>query len=306
MTLPLSAWLIFRPFNWVFKRGSKVYGSGVGQIVNLRVFAVLMYLALLLSTYFVFQKVPPGFVPSQDKQYLISFAQLPNGATLDRTEKVIREMSDIALKQPGVESSVAFPGLSINGFINSPSAGIVFVTLKPFEERKVAGPIDLNSAMAGLGEEDARPVRPRDRAGAADEIFRHQGRLCHHPGAAAGQRPRHRRRLQASGGGPHRQRLRGAGRRDEAGHGQGDKVAGVQPGRGRTAFHALPGQRLPQLNVDLDRTKAQQLGVNVQDVFDTLQIYLGSLYINDFNKFGRVYQVVAQADRQYRSSRTTS
>ena len=74
-------------------------------------------------------------MPTQDKQYLVSFAQLPDGATLDRTESVIREMSDIAMKEPGVDGAVAFPGLSINGFINSPSAGIVFVTLKPFDER---------------------------------------------------------------------------------------------------------------------------------------------------------------------------
>jgi multidrug efflux pump len=80
--------------------------------------------------------VPGGFVPAQDKQYLVGFAQLPSGASLDRTEAVIRRMGEIALKQPGVESAVAFPGLSINGFTNSSSAGIVFVTLKPFAERK--------------------------------------------------------------------------------------------------------------------------------------------------------------------------
>ena len=81
--------------------------------------ALVVYAVLLACTYFGFQLVPPGFVPTQDKQYLVSFAQLPDGATLDRTEAVIRQMSDIALKEPGVESAVAFPGLSINGFINS-------------------------------------------------------------------------------------------------------------------------------------------------------------------------------------------
>ena len=91
---------------------------------------------LLGATYVGFQMVAPGFVPIQDKQYLVSFAQLPDGATLDRTEKVIREMSDIAMKEPGVDHAVSFPGLSINGFINSASSGIVFVTLKSFEERR--------------------------------------------------------------------------------------------------------------------------------------------------------------------------
>ena len=104
----------------------------------------------------LFQAVPGGFVPAQDKQYLVGFAQLPDGATLDRTEDVIRRMSDIALKQPGVENAVAFPGLSINGFTNSSNAGIVFATLKPFEERKApdlsGGAIarQLNQKFAGI------------------------------------------------------------------------------------------------------------------------------------------------------------
>src|SRR5207244_12555742 len=104
--------------------------------------------------YVGFEHVPPGFVPVQDKQYLVSFAQLPDGATLERTEKVIREMSDIALHEPGVESAVAFPGLSINGFINSASAGIVFVTLKPFDQRSESGMAiaqSLQQKFGGIG-----------------------------------------------------------------------------------------------------------------------------------------------------------
>src|SRR5690606_13644109 len=93
------------------------------------------YLALVVVAFGLFKIVPPGFVPSQDKQYLIGFAQLPDGATLDRTEEVIRRMSEIAMKQPSVENAVAFPGLSIAGFSNSASAGIVFAALKPFRER---------------------------------------------------------------------------------------------------------------------------------------------------------------------------
>jgi multidrug efflux pump len=97
--------------------------------------ALGVYAALIAGTWFAFQKVPPGFVPVQDKSYLVCFAQLPDGANLERTEKVIRQMTDIALKEPGVRNSVAFPGLSINGFINSPSAGIAFLGLTPFEAR---------------------------------------------------------------------------------------------------------------------------------------------------------------------------
>jgi multidrug efflux pump len=95
-----------------------------------------VYAVLLALTAGLAWVVPGGFVPAQDKQYLIGFAQLPSGASLDRTEAVIRQMGEIALAQPGVESAVAFPGLSINGFTNSSSAGIVFATLKPFAERR--------------------------------------------------------------------------------------------------------------------------------------------------------------------------
>ena len=97
--------------------------------------AVVVYAGLVGLTAVGFTQVPTGFVPTQDKEYLVAFAQLPDGASLDRTEAVIRKMTDIALKHPGVANSVAFPGLSINGFVNAPNAGIVFVVLKPFEER---------------------------------------------------------------------------------------------------------------------------------------------------------------------------
>jgi hypothetical protein len=126
----------FRWFDRSFKAGARKYEGAVARVLDHKTIALIVYLVLIGLTWFAFQKVPQGFVPSQDKQYLVGFAQLPDGATLDRTEDVIRRMSDIALKQPGVESAVAFPGLSISGFTNSSNAGIVFVTLKPFAERK--------------------------------------------------------------------------------------------------------------------------------------------------------------------------
>src|SRR5690606_20047694 len=122
-------WL-FRGFNALFRRGTESYGNGVRGVLSRKALGFGVYLALVIAAFGLFRIVPPGFVPSQDKQYLIGFAQLPDGATLDRTEEVIRRMSDIAMSQPGVESAVAFPGLSIAGFSNSASAGIVFATLK--------------------------------------------------------------------------------------------------------------------------------------------------------------------------------
>jgi multidrug efflux pump len=270
----------FRGFNRVFVRSSKIYGQGVGRIMGLRAFALVIYLALLAGTYFLFQVVPPGFVPTQDKQYLVSFVQLPNGATLDRTEAVIRQMSDIALKEPGVESAVAFPGLSINGFINSSSAGIVFVTLKDFDQRKTP---DLSGTAI------AQTLQRKYGAVKDGFVIVVPAPPVQGLGTVAGFK------LQVED-------------RTDLGYEALDAAMQQVVAKARQAPELNPftvftsyNIAVPQLNVDLDRTKAQQLGVDVQDVFDTMQIYLGSLYINDFNKFGRTYQVIAQADRQFRS-----
>ena len=148
----------FRGFNKAFTRSSDNYSGTVTKVISGKAAVMGLYVVLVGVTAFLFQQVPSGFVPGQDKQYLVGFSRLPDGAALDRTEEVIRKMSDIALTQPGVESSVAFPGLSIAGFTNSSNAGIVFSTLKPFDERK--GPAlsgnaiaaDLNKKYAGIQE----------------------------------------------------------------------------------------------------------------------------------------------------------
>jgi multidrug efflux pump len=268
----------FQGFNRVFHGGSVRYGRSVTAILGRKSLALMVYALLLGATYLGFQQVPPGFVPTQDKQYLVSFAQLPDGATLERTESVIREMSEIALKEPGVESAVSFPGLSINGFINSPSAGIVFVILKPFEERQTAdlsgGAISQRLQQKYLGLQDAFVA-----------IFP--------PPPVQG--------LGTIGG----FKLQIEDRTDQGYEALDTALKAVQA----KAAHAPELSRVfssykisaPQLYADLDRTRAAQLGLDVQDVFDTMQIYLGSLYINDFNRFGRTYQVIAQADRQFRS-----
>src|SRR5204863_117346 len=126
----------FRPFNRFFDWASQKYSNGVARLIRLSAIALLVYGGLLAFTGFSFKQIPTGFVPTQDKQYLIAFAQLPSASSLDRTDAVIRKMSEIAMKRPGADYAVAFPGLSINGFTNSPNSGIVFVRLKPFDERK--------------------------------------------------------------------------------------------------------------------------------------------------------------------------
>ena len=268
----------FGLFNRVFQRGSNGYGKGVGSILTRKSGALVVYGALLVATVVLFRLVPPGFVPIQDKQYLVSFAQLPQGATLDSTEKVIRQMSDIALKDPAVEGAVAFPGLSINGFINSPSAGIVFETLKPFDQRGTK-----DSGMAVAQRLQAK------FAGINDAII-----AIFPPPPVQG--------LGTIGG----FKLQVEDRTD-----QGDAALAKAMQQIQMKAHQDPALAgvfsnfsigVPQLFAHLDRTKAQQLGVDVQDVFSTMQTYLGSVYINDFNRFGRTYEVIAQADTPFRAS----
>jgi multidrug efflux pump len=268
----------FSLFNRAFQTGSSRYGKGVTGILGRKSAALVVYALLLGATVFGFQLVPPGFVPTQDKQYLVSFAQLPDGATLDRTENVIRQMSDIAMKEPGVDHAVAFPGLSINGFINSASSGIVFVTLKPFEERRSAD-------LSGMAISQKLQAKYAGLKEAYIAIFP--------PPPVQGMGTIGGFKLQVED-------------RTDLGYDALDQVmktVQMKAAKVPELAGVFSGYKVsvPQLYADLDRTKAMQLGVDVQDVFDSMQIYLGSQYVNDFNKFGRTYQVVAQADSQFRS-----
>ncbi|QET04612.1 MULTISPECIES: efflux RND transporter permease subunit [Cupriavidus] len=269
----------FKRFNRFFHRSSENYGKGVTGVIGRKTAVFGVYAVLLVATWGIFQMVPKGFVPAQDKQYLVSFAKLPDGATLDRTEDVIRRMSEIALKQPGVESAVAFPGLSINGFVNSPSQGIVFATLKPFDERKSK---DLS------GDAIAAALNQKYGAGIQDAFI-----AVFPPPPVQG--------LGTIGG--FKMMIED---RQALGYDALFDATNAFLGKAR-ATPELAGLfsnyqiNVPQLDVQLDRVKAKQLGVPVTDVFDTLQTYLGSTYANDFNKFGRTYQVKVQADAQFRA-----
>ncbi|MEP6484035.1 MAG: multidrug efflux RND transporter permease subunit [Rudaea sp.] len=269
-------WL-FRPFNRFFARAANGYVATVGRVLRKSGIAVFVYIGLIALTAFGFAHTPSGFVPAQDKQYLVGFAQLPDAATLDRTQAVIKRMTDIALKTPGVESVPAFPGLSINGFTNAPNSGIAFTPLKPFDERrdasKSAGAIamSLNQQFSqiqdafiaifppppvnGLGTIGGFKLQIEDRSNfGADELYKQIQNVI----AKASKRP---------------------------------ELAGVFSG-----FQV----NVPQIEVDVDREKAKSAGVALQDVYDTMQMYLGALYINDFNRFGRTYQVNAQAEPSFR------
>jgi hydrophobe/amphiphile efflux-1 (HAE1) family protein/NodT family efflux transporter outer membrane factor (OMF) lipoprotein len=267
----------FGPFNRIFAWAGDKYSAGVGRVLRKSVVALVVYGGLVALTGWSFNKVPTGFVPTQDKQYLVAFAQLPDAASLDRTEAVIRRMSDIGLKQPGVESAVAFPGLSISGFSVSPNEGIVFFCLKPFEERassQLSGPAiaaALNQQFAGIQDAFilAVPPPPVNGLGTIGGF-----KLYVEDRADLGYDALY-------------QNLQGV-------IGKSYQTPGLD-----SVFSTFT-VNVPQLDADIDRVKAKQEGVPLQNLFETMQIYLGSLYVNDFNRFGRTYQVVAQADAQFR------
>jgi len=268
---------VFRPFNRFFARASHGYVGAVTRVLRAGSIALIVYGGLLLLTWAGFAHTPSGFVPPQDKQYLVAYAQLPDAATLDRTESVIRRMSSAALVTPGIESVPAFPGLSINGFTNATNAGIAFTPLKPFEQRR--DPSLSASAIAaslraqygkiqdayiavfppppvqGLGTIGGFKLQIEDRGNLGpDELYRQTQNLI----AKSRQRP---------------------------------ELAGLFSG-----FQV----NVPQIQVDVDREKAKAAGVALQDLYDTMQVYLGALYVNDFNRFGRTYQVNAQAEPGFR------
>jgi hydrophobe/amphiphile efflux-1 (HAE1) family protein len=270
---------IFRPFNRAFTAGSARYGSAVARVIRRGGIALVVYAGLVGLTLLGFAKVPHGFVPTQDKQYLVAFAQLPDAATLDRTERVIRQMADIGLKQPGVENAVQFPGLSINGFVNSPNAGIVFFTLKPFEERHGKAEYGLNIAGALNG-----------KFSAIQDAF--VAVFPPPPVNGLGQVGGFKLELE-----------------DRAGLGEAALNDATQALLGRayqTPELAGPFSsfriNVPQLEVEVDREKVKREGITLTDLFQTMQVYLGSVYANDFNRFGRTYQVKVQADARFRAT----
>jgi len=268
---------VFTPFNRVFERGSKKYTGAVGGLIRKSGIVVVLYAGLIALTYNQFATTPTGYVPGQDKQYLVAFAQLPNAASLDRTEEVIREMSRIAMEHPGVSDAVAFPGLNINGFTNSPSSGILFTPLKPFDERQ-SPELSAGAIAAKLNQQFA------SIKGAYVAIFP--------PPPVMGLGTIGGFRLQVED-------------RGNLGFEALERVTQEVIGKA-WAHPALTGSftsftvAVPQLDVDVDREKAVSQGVNIDTLFTTLQAYLGSLYVNDFNLFGRTYQVNVQADAQYR------
>lgn len=238
----------------------------------------LVYCGLIGLTYLGFTRVPGGFIPVQDQGYLINDVQLPDGASLERTDAVVRRATAVILDTPGIDHAVAIVGFSGATFSNSSDSAAIFAVLKSFEERAENGPgVEeiIGSLSPRLSEiQDARitvipppPVRGLGTAGG----FRMQIQDRSGAGLTA---------LEAAAFG-----LMGAA------NGQQGLVRVFTPFSTKT----------PQLYADVNRTKAKKLNVPLNNIFDTLQIYLGSAYVNDFNLFGRTYQVTAQAEGPFRN-----
>jgi hydrophobe/amphiphile efflux-1 (HAE1) family protein len=267
----------FRAFNRLFDRTSHRYGAAVGRLVRRPSLALAAYGALLVLTLIGFRVIPTGFIPQQDKGYLIVAIQLPDGASLERTDAVVRRASEVILKTPGIQYAVAFAGFSGATRSNAANAGAIFVGPKPFEERR-HGPT-ANELLATL----------QQRLGEIAEasIFV----LPPPPVQGLGTSGGFKLLVEDRGGRGFRPLQEATDAYVEAAHADRD-VSGVF-----TTFRASA----PQLYADVDRVKAEKLGVPLGNVFDTLQVYLGSIYVNDFNRFGRTFQVRAQAEGAYRA-----
>ncbi|MFC3716368.1 efflux RND transporter permease subunit [Luteimonas soli] len=271
----LFGWL-FRPFNRFFADNSHRYQRGVSKALGKRGAVFAVYAVLLLSTGLMFQLVPRGFIPVQDKGYLIAGVKMPEGASIERTDAALRKIGAIAMEVEGTQNNVAFPGFNPLQFINTPNYGVAFITLKPFDERDRSAEeinAELSAKLAGIQEGFAFSMLPPPIQGLGNGsgysfFIEDRGNLGYGALQSA---------VQAFQG------------------------AGLQtPGLGymNTSYQA----NVPQLDAEVDRAKAKAQGVPLTELFDTLQTYLGSAYVNDFNLFGRTWQVIAQADGSFRDS----
>jgi multidrug efflux pump len=272
----LFGWF-FRAFNWTFDKVNGWYGRLLGRVIRMAAVTMLIYLGLIGLTWMGFKSVPVGFIPTQDQGYLVGIARLPDGASLERTGQVVARACSLARQVPGVRNTVEFPGYEPLNGVNSPNVGAFFIGLDAFEERKTPelSGTAITKAIAGKlssiqeGFVAVFPPPPVQGIGNAGG-FKLMVQDRRNEGYAALQQATAKLAAEANN----------------------------SPGLANvfSTFRAS----VPQLYVDVDRVKARSMGVPLGNVFDTLQTYMGSLYVNDFNRFGRTYHVTAQADAKYR------
>jgi hydrophobe/amphiphile efflux-1 (HAE1) family protein len=268
----------FRGFNRGFEAFSRGYGWLASHVVRIAVIMLVVYAGVLVLGLNEFRKAPQGFIPQQDRGFLIVAAQLPPGSSLQRTDEVMKRVSDIAFKQAGVAHAIRIVGFSGATFTNAPNAGAMFLVLDDFNKR-AADPKQSAAAIQGALFGQLAAIQDA-------QVFVIQPPSVQGIGNGAG----FRMMIEDRGGaGP--QALQGA---VYAMMGAAGQTQGLQQ------VFSLFETQTPQLYLDIDRTKAQLLGVKLPDVFGALQVYLGSIYVNDFNLFGRTFRVQAQADAPFR------
>ncbi len=272
----LFGWF-FRGFNWVFDKVIGGYTGAVRRLVRLSLIAMLFYVGMLALTWFGFRVVPAGFIPQQDQGYAIIAAQLPDGASLQRTDAVVKDLVKIATGVEGIESVVAFAGFNGATFTNAPNSAAMFPVFLPFEERSKKG-ITGESIIAEL----------RQRTAAIQDaiVFVIPPPSVRGIGNGGGFKMMLEDRADLGS-----QALQDAAMRLIAAANSEPVIA-----QAFTAFRAS----VPRYFADVDRVKAKMLDVPLGNVFSAMQIYLGSLFVNDLNLFGRTYRVTAQADIPFR------
>jgi multidrug efflux pump len=267
----------FTGFNRLFGAATNSYSRAIRGLIRVSAVVIVIYLGLIGLTWFGFKKVPTGFIPPQDKGYLVVAVQLPDSASLERTDAIVDRLSKIVSETPGVKASIDLAGLSPISLSASPNAGTVFVILDDFQKRTPKG-------LTG----DVIANELRKRLAGIQEGF--VGVFSPPPVNGMGVVGGFKMELQDRGGAG-LQALQAAAMQ-----------LMVEANKLGTVTVAYPTFRAstPQLYLDVDRIKAKSMGVPLSDIFDTLQIYLGSLYVNDLNLFGRTYHVTAQADQAFR------
>ncbi|KWT64981.1 RND efflux system, inner membrane transporter CmeB [Hyphomicrobium sulfonivorans] len=268
----------FRVFNWSFDKLSNGYAWSIGKMIRIPLIMLVIYGGFIVFGMNEFRKTPVGFIPAVDGGYLIAVSQLPPASSLSRTDAVNKRMVELALETPGVAHAVNFVGFSGATRTNAPNAGAVFVTLKPFEERAKDPSLSAGAIQGALMQKYASiqdgmvfvvappPVRGIGSAGGFRMMVQDRGGA----GSAALQQATMAMMMKAN------------------------QTPGLQQ------VFTMFENTTPQLYLDIDRVKAQMLGINITEVFTALQTYLGSAYVNDFNLLGRTFRVTAQADSQYR------
>ncbi|HJZ54833.1 MAG TPA: efflux RND transporter permease subunit, partial [Gemmataceae bacterium] len=278
---PVNAVLgwFFRGFNSVFDRVTGLYGKTVSRVLRLSAVVLIGYAGLLFLTYWEFVRTPTGFIPQQDKGYLILNVQLPDSASVERTELVMADIEAIARETPGVKHTLGISGRSIILNANAPNLGSMYVMLDGFDTRK--GTDRTADAIAAA-------IQQRCRGEVGEAVVTTFGA----PPVDG---------LGTTGGFNLIVEARGTANLDQL-----DAAAGRVVTRGNqtpalTGLFTSSGADTPWLYLEIDRDKCRTLGVQVSDIFSTLQVYLGSYYVNNFNEFGRTWQVNVQADPQFRS-----